>query len=673
MLLVLMLTPFFSAHAITSERPFNNAANWGGTGLMEIPNARVLEDGEIRAGIAQADPFRWYSPAMGVFPGLEVDFRLTEFLNSPIIKPGWEGYGNNKDKTLDLKYQIFPESKKFPAMAVGLHDFQGVARQFPAKYLVFSRQIFPFDFTFGIGSGRLKGETSLPFFSDFGPFGGIEYALNDRINLMAEYNPIDYEKDNLVVAAKEGASSNLNIGIRYIVLEGIHLGLSFQRGDTLGAMLHIQTKLGKPLRNKRPDHPPLAPIDTRPFKGRDTKALVERLRRAISGQGYLNVRVYTDEADLTVEFENTRYLSDQKAMGRVLRIALFYAPEDTGKITVISKRLDINVLRVSVSLPVLSAFFHEKISTQAFLKQIDVELTDPGKDKTGPGYTTSEDYRMNDLFLGVKPDFEPYLNDPSGFFKYRLNVKPYVKWYPWKGGVGYARLAIPLYSTVSTSLPTPQEDAIRSDLVDYRGTEPSFDRFLYEHTLRLSQRISGRISVGYFEDMFAGIGGELLTYPGDGRLAFGIEGDWARKRKPGTLFELEDLRANTLLGNLYYSVPSMSMVLQAQYGKFLAEDVGWRFTVSREYDTGVVLGAWYTITDTSHLTGFNRDYNDKGIFISLPVEMFKTTSDTRRFQYSASPWTRDVGQTVRHTSEIYGTTIGLMPFRFRHFIEEMKK
>ena len=168
-------------------------------------------------------------------------------------------------------------------------------------------------------------------------------------------------------------------------------------------------------------------------------------------------------------------------------------------------------------------------------------------------------------------------------------------------------------------------------------------------------------------------GASCSPTPGDGRLAFGIEGDWARKRKPGALFDLEDLRANTLLGNLYYSVPSMSMMLQAQYGKFLAEDVGWRFTVSREYDTGAVLGAWYTITDTSHLTGFNRDYNDKGIFVSLPVEMFKTISDTRRFQYLASPWTRDVGQTVRHTSEVYGTTIGLMPFRFRHFIEEMKK
>jgi hypothetical protein len=26
---------------------------------MEIPNARILEDGVIRAGVAQALPFRW--------------------------------------------------------------------------------------------------------------------------------------------------------------------------------------------------------------------------------------------------------------------------------------------------------------------------------------------------------------------------------------------------------------------------------------------------------------------------------------------------------------------------------------------------------------------------------------------------------------------------------------
>ena len=69
--------------AFCGDRPFNNAANWGGTGLMEIPNARVLEDGFIRFGFAQALPYRWYMGGMGVFPGLEVSGRYTEITNIP--------------------------------------------------------------------------------------------------------------------------------------------------------------------------------------------------------------------------------------------------------------------------------------------------------------------------------------------------------------------------------------------------------------------------------------------------------------------------------------------------------------------------------------------------------------------------------------------------------------
>ncbi|MBW2643428.1 MAG: YjbH domain-containing protein [Deltaproteobacteria bacterium] len=49
---------------------------------MEIPTARVLEDGVMRIGYAQADPYRWYTGGMGIFPGLEFSGRYTEMTNS---------------------------------------------------------------------------------------------------------------------------------------------------------------------------------------------------------------------------------------------------------------------------------------------------------------------------------------------------------------------------------------------------------------------------------------------------------------------------------------------------------------------------------------------------------------------------------------------------------------
>jgi hypothetical protein len=145
-----------AARCLASDKPFNNASNWQGTGLMEIPTARVLDDGEIRAGFVDAYPFRWYGGAMGVLPGLEADIRLTELLNQPVDQPGFEDYGNFKDKALDIKYQILPESRLLPAIAIGLQDIQGT-ELYKSQYLAISRQIFPFDLTIGVGTDRLKG------------------------------------------------------------------------------------------------------------------------------------------------------------------------------------------------------------------------------------------------------------------------------------------------------------------------------------------------------------------------------------------------------------------------------------------------------------------------------------------------------------------------------------
>ena len=149
--------------------------------MLEIPTARVLGDAVIRFGVAQALPFRWYTGAMGVFPALEFSARLTQITNIPSnLGPD---FGSNKEKALDIKYQVIPESKWLPAIALGYHDFQGT-QLFEAQYIVFSKQIFPFDFTLGYGAKRLEG-----------PFAGVEAALHPKLHFLAEYNPIDYEED----------------------------------------------------------------------------------------------------------------------------------------------------------------------------------------------------------------------------------------------------------------------------------------------------------------------------------------------------------------------------------------------------------------------------------------------------------------------------------------------
>ena len=655
---------------IAADSPFDKPANWGGTGLMEIPNARILTDGAIRGGIAYADPYIWYTAAMGVLPGLEASFRYTDITNISTNT----GLGSFKDKALDLKYQIFPESRIFPAIAVGMHDIQGT-KLFEAQYVVLNRQIFPFDFTFGIGNKRLKGDLPVldrfSIFDRLGLFGGIEWAVSPKLNLMVEYSPIEYEKDPQP-GVPEGAESPVNMGLRWKVLPIADLGLSFQRGDTIGVMGHLHYDLGDPISPKRPDPPLWSDVDRRPFSERNTLEMLDNIKTAIQQEGFENIRVYTDGSNLVAEFENQKYLDNSKAVGRVLRTLLFYSPRDTDRLVVFLTRRQIKFLKISIKPHHLEGFLIGDIPQRLLNEIVTIETVGRHDDMPGGNYTRSSVDQGLTYDYGIKPEIKPYLNDLSGVFSAKVGVKPHLTVIPWKGGALTAWYDIPFYSNVESSI-EPVENAVRSDFFRYLDNDLTFEILMFDQVFKFTNKTFGRISGGYLEYMYMGIGGELLTFVGDGRLAFGIEGDWVKKREPGTHFELGDLESHTILGNAYYHMDTLDMTFNVKYGRFLAGDVGWRFQVGREYDSGIRIGAWLSKTDSENLTRYNRGYDDKGVFLSLPTRLFFDYETNRRYNYAISPWTRDVAATVTRINHLYDLSADLMPFKFKSNIESLNK
>lgn len=671
--------------ALSWDRPFNNAANWGGTGLLEIPNARILEDGVVRFGASQAMPFRWYFGGMGILPGLEFTGRLTEITNIPALGPE---YGANKDKAFDLKYQILPESREFPALAIGINDFWGT-RLFPSEYIVISRQYFPLDITLGIGTRRLKGSPELPLElpvinpfdfdarQEYGFFGGIELALNERINLLAEYNPIKYEIDKPSArGVPEGARYPVNIGLRAKIAPGINMGLSYQRGDTIGLEINIRSRLGEPVLPHRADPPPQVSIDRRPFKDRDRKKMVQDIHDASHEAGFSNVSVYTDGMSLVAEFENNRYLSNQKAVGRILRILLLYSPSDTESISAVVRKRDMPILKVSVKTDHFERYLLGEIHEELFFeKLLDIRVTDHVIEPEIHDYVSNPTINESGYDFQVKPSVNIYWNDPSGFFKFKAGLKPFATAKMWKGAQVYGRFDIPLYSNVSS--PISEElprDVARSDLARYMTKKPVLERLMLHQLFRLSERSFGRLNLGYFESMYAGAGGELLYFPGEGRMAFGIEADWVRKREPEKQFELMDVEKYSVLGNFYYYYPGLDVTFHAQYGRFLEKDTGWMFDISRQYSTGAVLGFFLSFTDTDDMQHyFNRGYNHKGVYLRLPARMFLTRDSAQEYNYSISPWTRDVGAGLFHWQNLYDLAGDLMPRKFEDNLDQIKK
>ncbi len=674
LVLMVLLIIFFNPKIVfSSDRPFNNGSNWGGTGLMEIPNARILEDGVVRLGAAQALPFRWYYGGMGVLPGFEFTGRITEMTNIPAEGFGPD-YGGEKDKSVHLKYQIFPETKELPALAIGFDDFWGTG-QFPNEYLVISRQIYPFDFTFGIGSKRLSGGAVKFINDDYSLFGGFELELNERFHFMAEYNPIKYENEKSVAfrGVPEGAKYPVNVGLRVKIIKGIEMGVSFQRGDTFGVSLNATSLLGEHILPQAPDPAPLLPVDRRVFDERENKEIVQSIYDAVKKSGLDVVAVSTDGRNIICEFQNNKYFSNQKAVGRVLRDLLFYSPEDTKLLSVIAKSDNISVLKVSVNPDHLDKFLLGEISEDTFVnKLLKVEITG---DNIDSGYIRVADDDGYNFNYDIKPDLDIYWNDPSGFLKFSTGISPYFTADLWKGASAYVRFSVPFYSNITS--PSTEElpaDVVRSDIAKYKEDNYTFDKLMLNQVFRFSDRWFGRVSLGYFESMYAGIGGETLYFSGSGKFAFGVESDWVKKREPETLFKLMDVDRHTLLGTAYYHYSGLDMTFKTQFGRFLAGDVGWKIDINRRYKTGVTLGMFVTFTDTDDIDQpwFNDDYNHKGIYLKIPIRMFYTNDSNRTLNYGISPWTRDVGQTVSHWKDLYSIVSDLMPSRFKAEPESLK-
>src|SRR4030042_620628 len=122
-----------------SDEPFTGPGNRGITGLMEIPTARVMREESYRFGITMVRPYWYYYVGVTPFEGLEIFGRLTRIEN--VRGRLGPGYGDAKDRSLELKYQFIPEGKYNPAIAIGIMDPHGT-RLYPSQYIVTSQQLY---------------------------------------------------------------------------------------------------------------------------------------------------------------------------------------------------------------------------------------------------------------------------------------------------------------------------------------------------------------------------------------------------------------------------------------------------------------------------------------------------------------------------------------------------
>ncbi|MGE0372208.1 MAG: YjbH domain-containing protein, partial [Gammaproteobacteria bacterium] len=182
------------------------------------------------------------------------------------------------------------------------------------------------------------------------------------------------------------------------------------------------------------------------------------------------------------------------------------------------------------------------------------------------------------------------------------------------------------------------------------------DSLLVNKYLDLPGRMSARLSAGYYEEMFAGAGGQLLYPSRDGRWALDLMVDGLRQREPGDNLALRDYSVLTALVSGHYRLPWYGLTATVRAGQFLARDDGIRYELNRRFRSGVEIGAWYSITNGHDITGPgspDEPYRDKGVYLAIPLSSMLTMDTRETARLSLSPWMRDVGQMVVPPDDLY--------------------
>lgn len=155
--------------------------------------------------------------------------------------------------------------------------------------------------------------------------------------------------------------------------------------------------------------------------------------------------------------------------------------------------------------------------------------------------------------------------------------------------------------------------------------------------------------------MYAGVGGEVLYRPWGKRWALGLEVDYVQQREFDRGFELSDYKTVTGFAKWYYEVPYQDLRVELNVGRYLAEDIGATFKISRTFDNGTEIGAFATLTDVP-FEDFGEGSFDKGIVIKIPFHTLSFFDTKRIYSTIIKPLTRDGGAQVWSGAPLYDTT-----------------
>ncbi|CAK4070544.1 YjbH domain-containing protein [Vibrio sp. 16] len=706
--LTLLSVPTFASDATWKV----SQTDFGGTGLMQTPTARMAAEGEFNMGASFNDDYYYYTVSLQLMSWLETTIRYTRIpdtLYNP--NPDYSGDNINTDKGIDFKIRLLEESYWLPETSIGVRDFGGTGL-FDGEFIAATKRFNNLDFTLGIGWGYLgqSGTLSNPFCKasekyctrptetkgtggsvDFerwfkGPaslFGGVEYQTPfEPLRLKVEYEGNDYSQDYPVRVGAKSMTQHTpwNFGVNYRLTDWADAKLSYQRGDTLTLGFNIDTNFNEMKAIWRDEPKPQAQL--RPTEAdTDWQIVAKQIER---NAGYKQNTLTKEGDTLTVKGEQRKYRDRNEALDRAASILSNSSDDSIKTFKVIETQDGMALTETTIDRrQYLEAANHMAIDA-------NVEDSFSTSEPTKEAVTNTLASTKQRWDYGIDPVLKQSIGAPEDFYLYSIGLNAKSNFWltdnlELAGSVyfnltdNYDKFNYVEYSPHVRNYATPR---VRTMFRAYVHDNPiRLNRLQLTWFEQPTKSIYTQMYGGYLESMFAGVGGEVLYRPLNANWAIGVDANLVSQRDPDSWFGTfsEDyffydeaacndpipqcqayvLSQGTTGHVTGYYMPQWqfldSTLLKVSAGKFLGGDMGARIDFSKQFKSGVIVGAYATFTDLTAEEYGEGSYN-KGFYISIPMDIMTIKPSTSRAQIAWEPITRDGGQMLRKQYYLFDKT-----------------
>ena len=577
---------------------------------------------------------------------------------------------------------------------------------------------------FRVRSGFTSGGGTFNAYYFKGPsvafFGGLRYDTPiPGLSGIVEYDPNDYQSEGQNNRFR--VNTAINVGLNYQVRPWLALGASWERGNKLGVKLVFTGNINDSpgfIKNDPPAPPfsvdpvpaaipaatpvaapvgpvpkltasdavfrdsgqpiepvqPAKPVDLAasiPTSGLETGAAPEpeigkRLEAALGLQGGALLAAKIADNRATLYVAQTRFRDMATGLGRLARAAFSVLPTDVTAAKVVLIEGGMPTMSITVYRHLLQAAISgTNGSTDELLIKTNFEQALPtirNTDYLGEALT-----RGPRAFYSVRPGLRTTLGRPEQFILYqawiRLNaVLEFKPGLQITGSYGYnlADNFNKLRNRSDSTLPR-----VRSDIDQYlKFGRSTITHLQADYNFAIAPGLYGHVFAGLLEEMYAGAGGELLYRPFDSDFAIGVDLSFVRQRNFEGYFGLQKYKVLTghITASYNFKEPNITATVRA--GRYLAKDIGATFELSRTFKSGASIGAFATFTNVSAVE-FGEGRFDKGIYVTLPLDLFFFRSVRDGLGLAYRPLIRDGGQQLIIRQPLLGVTSAATLANFR--------